>query len=433
MSALLELAVVLLLILLNGVFAMAELSLISARRARLAVLERKRVPGAMVARELAENPQLFLPTVQIGVTLVSILAGTVGGARLSAHLVPWLSRLPYVGRAAEGLSLTLVVIGITFLTLVLGELVPKQLALRAPEATATWMARPIRLLARLMAPIVWLLGHASDLVLRLLRRSDRTRQAVTEEELRALLAEGTAAGVLETEERDIIERVLRLADKPVRAIMTPRTELAWIDRTDPRRDIVLALKAAPHSRFVVGEGSVDNVVGVVQAKDLLDRILDGNDLSLTAALRQPIVVPDTVTALDALERLKSDPLGLALVIDEYGSFEGVVTAADVLEAIVGEAGEPARPAASGAEPVEAGPLLLDGMMPVDELKARLLLPDLPGEGGYHTLGGLLLALLRRVPIAGDRIVFGGWLFEVLEVDGRRVQRARASREKLAGS
>ena len=242
--------------------------------------------------------------------------------------------------------------------------------------------------------------------------------------------EGAQTGVLELEERDMIERVLRLADKPVRAIMTPRTEIVWIDRTDAPREIAATLKSAPHSRFVVCDGSVDNVVGVVQAKDILDRILDGGELSLAAALRQPIVVPDTVTALDALERLKSDVLGLALVMDEYGSFEGVVTAADVLEAIVGDASD-TETQPGGAEGEGEGALVMDGMMPVDELKARLSLPDLPAEGSYHTLAGLLLALLRRVPRAGDRIVFAGWRFEVLEMDGRRVDKVRASLEPAA--
>lgn len=228
----------------------------------------------------------------------------------------------------------------------------------------------------------------------------------------------------------MIERVLRLADKPVRAIMTPRTELAWIDRTDPPRDIAATLKSAPHSRFVVCDGSVDNVVGVVHAKDMLDRLLSGGELSVTAALRQPIVVPDTVTALDALERLKADPLGLALVLDEYGSFEGLVTAADVLEAIVGDATDVA-PQAGGETAGGESALVMDGLMPVDELKARLALPDLPAEGSYHTLAGLVLAMLRRVPRVGDRIAFAGWLFEVLEMDGRRVAKVRASREALA--
>jgi len=235
--------------------------------------------------------------------------------------------------------------------------------------------------------------------------------------------------VIEAGERDMIERVLRLADKPVRAIMTPRTDIAFIDRTDPPAEIVLALRSTPHSRIVVCDGQIDNVVGVVQAKDILDSILDGKELSIAAALRQPMVMPDTVTALDALERLKADPRGIALVLDEYGSFEGVVTAADVLQAIVGD---PAPdPPAADAPPVADGVMMLDAAMPVDELKARLLLPGLPAEGSYHTLGGLILALLRRVPQTGDRIVFAGWLFEVTAMDGRRVERVRASREALA--
>jgi putative hemolysin len=278
---------------------------------------------------------------------------------------------------------------------------------------------------------VWLLARSTSLVLRAFNLHRKPPAAVAEEELKALLVEGTRTGELETEERDMIERVLRLADKPVRAIMTPRTELTWIDRTDPRRDIVATLKSAPHSRFVVCDGAVDNVVGVVQAKDILDRLLDGGDLSIGAALRQPIVVPDTVSALDALERLKSDPLGMALVMDEYGSFEGLVTAADVLEAIVGDPAD-AAPQPGGAVGTEEPVLVMDGLMPVDELKSRLELPDLPAEGSYHTLGGLLLALLRRVPGVGDRIVFGGWRFEVLEMDGRRVARARVEREPAAG-
>jgi putative hemolysin len=431
MTTALQLGVIFLLILLNGLFAMSELALVSVRRARLAVLEAKGVAGARAARTLADDPQRFLPTVQVGVTLVSILTGTFGGARLAADIQPLISRLPYIGAAAGGVSLGLVVIFITYFTLVLGELVPKQIALRRPEFLATRIARPIALLARATGPVVWLLGVSSNLALHLLGQSRLVRQTVTEEELKALLAEGTQAGVLEAEERDMIERLLRLADKPVRAIMTPRTELAWIDRTDPRRDIVQALKAAPHSRFVVCDGSIDNVVGVVQAKDLLDRILDGKDLSVAATLRQPIVVPDTVSALDALERLKSDPLGMALVMDEYGSFEGVVTAADVLQAIVGDVAEPGYVLPAEASEPHGGALVMDGMTPVDELKLRLKLPDLPAEGSYHTLAGLLLALLQRVPQVGDRIVFGGWLFEVLEMDGRRVVKVRASRETLA--
>jgi putative hemolysin len=422
-----EIAVILLLIVVNGVFSLSELALVSARRARLAVLERKGVKGAAVARSLSDEPQRFLPTVQVGITLVSVFTGVFGGARLASHVQALLETIPAIAGFAEGVSLTLVVIVTTYLTLVLGELVPKQLALRGPELMAIRVARPIVILSHLVGPAVWLLGKSSDGILLLFGLRHASRQSVTEEELKALLVEGAQTGVLEMEERDMIERVLRLADKPVRAIMTPRTELAWIDRTHPAKSIIAALKAAPHSRFVVCDGSIDNVVGVVQAKDLLDRILGGGELSVSASLRQPMIVPDTISALDALERLKSDALGLALVMDEYGSFEGVVTAADVLQAIVGEATGPDHQ--EGVPGPEGDTTMtFDGMTPVDELKARLNLPDLPAEGSYHTLAGLLLALLRRVPTTGDRIVFGGWRFEVLEMDGRRVDKVLAGRE-----
>jgi putative hemolysin len=430
MSIGLEIIIVLLLIVVNGVFAMSELALASVRRARLAVLERKGTPGATTARELAGDPQRFLPTAQIGITLVSMLTGVFGGARIAGDLTAWFATIPMLASAAETLSLALVVVVTTYLTLVLGELVPKHLALRRPEQTAARVAPAIAWMARASSPVVWLLDRSSGAVLRLFGLHRAARQTVTEEELKALLAEGAQAGVLETEERDMIERLLRLADKPVRAIMTPRTEIAWIDRTDPPKEIAVALKSAPHSRFVVCDGSVDNVVGVVRAKDILDRILDGGEVSLAAALRQPMVVPDTVTALDALERLKLDPLGIALVMDEYGSFEGVVTAADVLEAIVGDPTD-AETQSGGAEGEAGRALVMDGLMPVDELKSRLSLPDLPAEGSYHTLAGLVLALLRRVPRVGDRIVFSGWRFEVLEMDGRRVDKVRASREPAA--
>lgn len=426
-----EATVILVLILVNGWFAMGEMALVSSRRARLSAMEQRKITGAIEARTLADDPQRFLPTVQVGITLVSVLAGVFGGARIAAHLQVWLLETwPNLAGAAESLALGIVVLITTYLSLVLGELVPKQLALRQPETVALWVARPIALLARVASPAIWVLGKSSGVILRLLGLHRMPQHVVTDEELKALLAEGAQTGVLEMEEHDMIERVLRLADKPVRAIMTPRTELAWIDSNSPPHDVAQALKSSPHSRFVVCDRSIDNVVGVVQAKDLLDQLLSGRALSVAVALRQPIIVPDTVTALDALERLKSDELGLALVMDEYGTFEGLVTAADLLEAIVGD------PADAEHHPVEGSAdgettLVMDGMMPVDEVKARLNLPDLPAEGTYHTLGGLILALLRRVPRTGDRIVFGGWRFEVLEMEGRRVDKVRASVEPVA--
>jgi putative hemolysin len=421
-----QLFILAILILLNGAFALSELALVSARRAMLTLMERRGDRGAARARALADNPQAYLPASQFGITLIGILTGVFGGAQLGQHLETPLSHIPVLAPYAAPLALGLTVIGITFFSLIFGELVPKQLALRQPERLAAIVAPALSWLAIIATPVVWLLGQATRLVLSAFGPAGADRRAMSEEELKAMLVEGAETGVLETEERDIIERVLRLADKPVRAIMTPRTEVAWIDRTKPRSTIIATLRAAPHSRFVVCDGSIDNLAGIVQAKDILDRVLDGKDFSLAAALRQPMAIPDSVSALEALERLKADTLGIAIVLDEYGSFEGMVTAADVLEAIVGDA-EDAGPKEGAAE-AEAKAFELDGLMPVDETKARLHLPDLPNVGSYHTLGGLILALLMRPPRKGDAIVFGGWKFEVLAMDGRRVERVRVERD-----
>ena len=430
MAVALDLILIFLLIVLNGLFALSEMALASSNRNRLALLEVQGVRGAARAMRLTADPQHFLPAVQIGITLIGIVSGAFGGARVAESLAPVLHGVPQLAPFAGGLALTLVVIGITYLSLIIGELVPKQIALQNPERLACVAAAPLEFLSRAAGPVVWLLGLSSRLVLRFAGIKLTPQQTVSEEEIKALLVEGEQTGVLETEERDMIERVLRLADKPVRAIMTPRHEVAWIDITDSQAEIAVALKQRPRSRFVVCNGSIDNVVGVVQAKAILDTILDGRPLSIADALRQPIVMPDTITALDALERLRADDLGMALVMDEYGSFEGLVTAHDLLEAIVGDP-ESAGPAPDRGVETDVSALLLDGMMPVDEVKARLGLPALPSTGTYHTLAGLILALLRRVPREGDRIVFGGWLFEVAAMDGRRVERVRASREPLA--
>ncbi|MGG5820850.1 hemolysin family protein [Falsiroseomonas sp. HW251] len=427
----LELLLILLLVLLNGAFAMSELAIVSARRSRLGAMQRKGSAGAEAAIALADDPQRFLPTVQVGITLVGILAGAFGGARLSGVIAAGLAEVPPIAPFATEIAFAMVVVLITYLSLIMGELVPKQLALRHPEAIAVVVARPLSWLSRATAPVVWLLSTSSALVLRLFGRHDPSDQAVTEEEVKAVVAEGATSGAIETEERHMIERVLRLADKPVRALMTPRTELEWIDRGAPPEDISARLRASPVTRFVVADGRVDNVLGVVAVKDLLDQLLEGAPLSIAAVMRQPLVLPDTLSALDALERLRHDAIGMALVMDEYGSFEGVVTASDLLEAIVGEL---ATAEVAGAEPVKRhdGSLLLDGLMPSDELKARLDLPDLPREGTYHTVAGLMLALLQRVPKEGDRIAWAGWRFEIIDMDGRRVDKVLATREEQAG-
>ncbi|OUJ15659.1 hemolysin family protein [Acetobacter sp. DsW_063] len=421
--------VILLLVLLNAVFAMGELALISVKRPKLVLMERNGVRGADRALRLADDPQSFLPTVQIGMTLVSILEGTFGGVKIEASLTPWLASFPSIAPFASDISMVVVVVAITGLMLVLGELVPKQLALRRPEQIAATLSLPLEILATVARPIVLLLRLSSNLVLRLMRVPPASKQALTEEELKAVLAEGAQSGVLEHEERTMIERLLRLADRPVRAIMTPRNEISWIERHAGRAALITELRKTTYSRLVVCEGGVDNPVGVILASDMLDRLLDGMPVSIEAGLRKPVVVPDTISALDMLERMRSIPLGIALVVDEYGSFEGIVTASDLFDAIVGEVSDHGQHTRLEAK---AGDMLvLEGSEPADEVKDRLDLGELPGEGDYHTLGGLILALLRRVPAVGDKVVFSGWLFEVLEMEGRRVTRVRASRQALA--
>ena len=433
LSMALSILVIFFLVFLNAVFAMGELALISVRKPRLAQLQESGVRGADRAMRLAEDPQIFLPTVQVGMTLVSILEGTFGGVQIEAHLTPILERFAVLKPFAPQLSMTVVVVFITAIMLVLGELVPKQLALREPEKMAARLAMPLELLARVTGPVVMLLRASSNMVLRLMGASDAVNQSLTEEELKAYIAEGARLGVLEHEERSMIERLLRLADRPVRAIMTPRNELCWIDRHAGREALVQVLKQTSYARIVVCEGGVDNPVGVILAKDMLDRVLEGMPVSIEAGMRPMVVVPDSISALDMLERMRSISLGMAFVLDEYGAFEGVVTPADLFDAIVGETSheQPQSSHHAANVPAPDAVISLEGTASVDEIKDMLGLRSLPEEGSYHTLGGLLLALLRRVPAVGDKVAYDGWLFEVLEVEGRRVARVRASRQALA--
>ncbi len=429
MGIALELVFILSLTLFNGVLAMSELAVVSSRRTRLQAMQRAGGQGATAALALQEDPQRFLPTVQVGITLVGILAGVFGGATLAFTLGEALARVPLLAPVAAELAFVVVVIGITYVNLILGELVPKQLALREPEVVAAFMARPLQILARVTGPFVWLLSKSSGLILRLFGEHRPVDKGVTEEEVKAVVAESVEAGALDREERHMIERVLRLADRPVRALMTPRTEVAWLDRNAPSEEVSAALRAETVTRFVVADGRVDNVLGVVVAKDLLDQMLEGHGLNLSRALRQPLALPDNLSALDALERLRADALGLALVLDEYGTFEGVVTASDLLEAIVGELGPGPESGKPAAVKRYDGSLLLDGMMALDELRQRLDLAALPPRAStYHTVAGLMLALLERIPREGDRIAWGGWRFEILDMDGRRVDKILAVRE-----
>jgi putative hemolysin len=424
---LLEVLIVLALVVLNGYFAMSELAIVSARPARLDALARKGRRGARLALALARDPGRMLSTVQIGITLVGIVAGAFGAAALAGPLAELLAGLPVVGPFSAELAYVLVVLAITYLSLVIGELVPKRLALRAPERIAALVAPVIDLLSRISTPAVWLLETSSHLVLRLLGSEARPRDGVTEEEVRTLIAEGTRTGVFHKVEQEMIGRVLRLADRPVRAIMTPRVELVWLDVEDEPAKVARIIQESGHSRFVVGKGSLDDVLGVVHVRRLLDACLAGQPLDVSAALRPMLVVHDGMPVLRALEALRQARVSMALVVDEYGEVEGVVTVEDVLEAVVGDMPERRL----GEEPViverEDGSLLMDGMLAIDELKLALGFETLPDEKVYHTLAGFILAQLGRVPEEGQSVAYGGWRFEVVDMDGRRIDKVLARR------
>lgn len=432
MGTVAEIAVILLLVLVNGLLALSEIAVVSSRKGRLKAMARRGMRGARAALDLAEDPQRFLPTVQVGITLVGVLAGAFGGAGIARRLGDWLQGMPVVGVEAHAIAFALVVAAITLASIVLGEIVPKTLALRRPEPFAAAVAPTLAWFAWAAGPAVWLLRGLSGLVLRLFRADAVPATAVTEEEVKALVAESAEAGVIEAEERQMIERVLRLPDRPVRAIMTPRLELDWIDRNDPPPELARRIRTLAHERLLVCNGGLDDVVGVVRAKELLDTLLAGAPIALADVTRPAPVLADHTSVLDAIAILRREPIGLALVVDEYGTVEGIVTAADLLKAIVGEiADEPGGAPAMQVITREDGSLLMDGMMPVDEVKAVLGLAELPEEGEYHTLAGLVLALARRIPAEGDQVAWGGYRFEVMDMDQRRIDKVLVRPEPVA--
>jgi len=419
---LLELVIVILLIVLNGFFAMSELAVVSVRRARLQPLADEGHRGARAALALAAEPGRFLSTVQIGITLIGIFAGAYSGATLAQGLSAWLRRFPAVAGFADGLSLGLVVAGITYLSVIIGELAPKHLALRNPERIAAGVARPMMLLAWLASPVVWVLDASTRLVLRLLGGATASENQITDEEIRALLVEATKAGVVEPAEQAMISGVMRLADRPVRMIMTPRPNIVWLDLDNDPSENLQQLLESHYSRFPVGRGDIDEVIGVVQTKDLLRASLESKGLDLERVLREPVVVPDTVGALKALELIKQSALKMALVVDEYGNLKGLVTATDILESIIGEMTQEDDKTAPEITRREDGSWLVDGSLPVDELKELLELRSLQHEEDFHTLAGLLLNHFTEIPKAGDHFDLAGYRFEVMDMDGFRIDK-----------
>lgn len=421
----LELGVVVCLIVLNGFFAMAELALVSSRRPRLAAMAEKGSTGARAALRLLDNQARFLSSVQIGITLIGVLAGAFGGATLAEDLAGWLETLGLRPGTAETVGVAVVVAAITYLSLVVGELVPKQIALGNPERIAAFVAPPMTALARVAAPVVWLLEVSSRLVLRLLGRHEEPEQRVTEAEIRMLVAEGESAGSVEPEETRMITRVLQLGDRSVRALMTPRPEVDWVDLDQEPLVILERLHASPHSRQPAARGAIDAAVGVLHTKDVLHQVTGGGSgTDLAGLVRAAPTVHDNADALDALEALRTSPVDMAFVVDEHGTFEGLITAADLLEAIAGQFATHETDAEPDAVQREDGSWLLAGWKPVDDM-AELLKLALPARRDYHTVAGFALAQLGRFPRLGDTFEFGSWRFEIIDIDRRRIDKVLA--------
>ncbi len=420
----LELIIALALVALNGVFALSELAIVSARRPRLKAMAEQGRRGANTALTLMEDSGRFLSTVQIGITLVGILAGAFSGAALGSRLTQILIEQGMPENAAQPLGFGLVIGLITYLSIVIGELVPKQLALRHPEGIACAMAPMMLIVSKVAAPAVWLLNASTSLIFGLFGPSEG-ETTVTEEEIKMLVGEAESAGVIEEEERRMISGVLRLGDRTVRGLMTPRTDVDWIDLDDDEAAIRELLIETPHSRLPVSEGTPDNVIGVVQSRELLAALLTGQPLDIRKHVQPAPVIPDTLYALDALSTLRDSEVPMALVHDEYGHFEGVVTPADALEAIVGAfRSDTEAPDPDAVRRVD-GSWLLAGSMPVDEM-AEVLGVTLPDARSYHTVGGLVISELQHLPSTGEHVDALGWRFEVIDLDERRIDKVLAA-------
>jgi putative hemolysin len=422
----LELAIVVILIVINGLLSMSELAVVSSRPARLSMLAAKGIRGAERALRLAADPGKFLSTVQIGITLVGVLSGAFSGATLGERLSQWLAGFGLSAGAANIVGVGIVVTLITYATLIVGELVPKQVALRDPESIAVKVAPAMEWLATISLPLVTLLDLSGKLMLALLGRSGKAEETVSEDEIHHLVSEAESAGVLEPGEKEMIAGVMRLGDRPVGAVMTPRTEVDEIDLNDDAETIRTTLSKSPHSRFPVSDGDRDKPIGVLQAKDLLVAYMNERAPDLRALVRQAPGIPASADARDVLAILKTAPVHVGLVYDEYGAFEGVVTAADILESIVGafhsEEGPPEPAYVRRAD----GSLLVSGWMPVDEFAALLSIPLSPNHR-YNTVAGLVLQHFNVLPNVSDAFDLGDWHIEVVDLDGRRIDKILASR------
>ncbi|MBD1833118.1 HlyC/CorC family transporter [Cyanobacteria bacterium FACHB-472] len=424
MSPTTEILIIFLLTILNGIFVMSELAIVSARKIRLQQLADRGDVKARAALELANAPNQFLAIVQVGITLIVILSGAFGEGTIARRLVPALGLIPWLAPYKEAIASAVAILIITYLTLIIGELVPKRLALNYPERIASAVAIPMRMLAAIASPIVYVLSASTDMVVRMLGIKPSTEPLVTERDITDLIEQGTEAGTFEEAEQDMVERVFGLGDKPVSALMTPRPDIIWLDLEDPPNENQQKIINSTYSRFPVCQDSLDHVLGVIPVSDLLARSLSGQPLDLTVSLQQPVFVPESMGGLKVLELFKQTGTHMALVVDEYGVTQGLLTLNDIFVEIVGDV-----PSADEAEdpPIiqrEDGSWLVDGMLPVQELFELLDIEEFPGEqkGNYHTMGGFVMTHLGKIPTAADHFELGSFRFEVMDMDGNRVDK-----------
>jgi putative hemolysin len=424
-----EVALLVFLILLNGLFAMSEMALTASRKARLAVMVEAEEAGAQAAMDLHDHPTKFLSTVQIGITSIGVMNGIVGEAAFSKPLGEWLHTAAHLSPKVAAISATaLVVVIITFLTIIFGELVPKRLGQMYPETVARRVARPMEWLSLATRPFVWVLTLCTDTTLRLLGIRNAPSRGVTEEEIAASLEEGVETGVIEAHEHQMVRNVFRLDERQAGSMMIPRTEITWLDTGAPMAEVLTVIADHGRSRYPVCRGGLDDVVGVVEARSLLQPLARGEQPDFATLMEPPVFVPETLSGMELLEHFRATGSELIFVVDEYGAVQGVITVRDVLEAITGEFSTPSADDAWAVQR-EDGSWLMDGLIPVPEFKDRLELRDLPDEerGRYNTLAGMVMLLLGRLPRTADVVEWEAWRFEVVDLDGKRVDKVLVTR------
>ena len=425
-----DIALLLFLILLNGIFAMSEIAVISSRKSRLQRLAEDGSPGAHSALALHNEPSNFLSTIQVGITSVGILSGAIGETALADPLATWISQFTLIEPYAKGISLTVVVIGLTYFSVVVGELVPKRLGLLAPEGIASLIARPMNILSRFSKPVVWLLSTSSSLLLRLMGARRKEEPPVTDDEINVLMGQGAEAGVFHESEQEIVSNVLRLDDQRIGAIMTHRSDIYLVDLDEPEAVIRDRIADSPYERIVVCRDGLDHVIGILRTSDLLKAALAGATLDVEASLRTPLYVPETVSTTQLLESFRQARMQFALIVDEYGELEGLVTLTDVMTAIVGDL--PSYDSRDEQDVVERedGSWLVDGSVTIERLKSALDIEDeLPGEeeNTFNTLGGFVMHILGRIPAVADHFESQGLRFEVMDMDRNRVDKMLITR------